>query len=208
MDTATRIENYALVKGVSQADREALIQVMHRQEFHDGEIVFRKGDPGDSMLIILAGRVRIFTHDADGNEFTLRYLSEMFGEFAMLDQQPRSTFAAAAGELDVLVLHRDDFIAFLRERPLVGLAMMRNLVERVRYTTAYLQQVMEATHHLAEGENNLAEQQLPESESDAEIQELVQTFMHMIHEVQTREAALKRALDADDPPPDSPDSAD
>lgn len=191
MDIVEQLAGSPLFKGVGATDREALIKVMRRQSYSQGAVLFHKGDAGDSMFIILSGRVRIFTHDAQGNEITIRHLAEMFGEFAMLDQKPRSAAAAAAEDLEVLVLHRDDFNAFLRERPLVGLSMMRNLVERVRYTTTYLQRVLDATEQLSQG-NYEAAQVMPESGTDAEIQGLIGAFLQMAHGVRAREMALQR----------------
>lgn len=202
-DVAARLENYTLFKGVPPADREALINVMQRKHFDAGTVLFERGDPGDSMYVILQGKVRIYTQDADGNDFTVRYLDEMFGEFAMLDNRPRSAAVAAVEPLDVLVLHRDDFIAFLRERPVVGLAMMRNLVERVRYTTMYLQHVMDATRQLAEGNYRFADV-APDSDVNDEIQELVSAFVRMVQGVQMREEALKRAQSDQPNVPDEP----
>lgn len=193
IDFARQLESSALFKGVSLEDREALIQLMHRHSYPAGAVLFEKGSPGDSMYLILSGRVRIYSHDAEGREFTIRHLEKMFGEFSMLDGKPRSASAAAAEPLEVLMLHRDDFLAFLQERPLVGLAMMRDMVERVRYTTTFLQKILDATRWLAEGRYTQAVEQIATSTTDAEIQSLVDTFMQMAHEVRTREETLKRA---------------
>ena len=200
---AERLAGHVLFKGVDRANREALIRVMERRHFPKGTVLFRRGDPGSAMYIILSGEVRIYTEDAEGNEFTIRHLSEMFGEFSMLDQRPRSASVAAAEDLDVLILHRDDFTRYLREHPMAGLAMMRNLVERVRYTTTYLQYVIEATRRLAGGDYDLAMQEMPEAETDAEIQTLIQAFVRMVQGVQTREIALQRGLRADQSSDDS-----
>ena len=194
---AERLAEHVLFKGVDRANREALIRVMERRHFPKGAVLFRRGDPGSAMYIILSGKVRIYTEDAEGNEFTIRYLSEMFGEFSMLDQRPRSASVAVAEDLDVLILHRDDFTRYLREHPMVGLAMMRNLVERVRYTTTYLQHVIEATRRLASGDYDLVMQEVPEAETDQEIQALIQAFVRMVQGVQTREIALQHGLRAD-----------
>ena len=86
MDRVDQLAGSPLFKGVERADREALIARMRRQSYPKGAVLFDKGDAGDSMYIILSGRVRIYTRDAQNNEITIRYLSEMFGEFAMLDQ--------------------------------------------------------------------------------------------------------------------------
>lgn len=208
-DYAARLENYSLFKGVSDEDRKALVEVMQHKHFANGEVLFNRGDPGDSMYIILNGAVRIYTQDDEGNEFTFRHLTEMFGEFAVLDSRPRSAAAAASEDLDVLILHRDNFIEFLNKRPAVGLSLMRNLVERVRYTTTYLQEVMDATRQLAQGRYEF-NQSMAESEtgSVSEIQELIGTFIQMAQEVQSREQVLQRALHGQDAQSNSSDNAD
>jgi CRP-like cAMP-binding protein len=194
MDIVDQLAGSQLFKGVARADREALISRMRRQSYPKGAVLFDKGDAGDSMFIILSGRVRIYTRDAQNNEITIRYLSEMFGEFAMLDQKPRSAAAVAAEDLEVLVLHRSDFNAFLRERPLVGLSMMRSLVERVRYTTTYLQRVLDATEQLSQGEYNVM-RTVAESSADEEIQVMISAFVQMVRGVQAREETLRRGDD-------------
>jgi CRP-like cAMP-binding protein len=196
MDIVDQLAGSQLFKGVARADREALISRMRRQLYPKGAVLFDKGDAGDSMYIILSGRVRIYTRDAQNNEITIRYLSEMFGEFAMLDQKPRSAAAAAAEDLEVLVLHRSDFNAFLRERPLVGLSMMRSLVERVRYTTTYLQRVLDATEQLSQGDYD-GMRAVTEPGGDEEIKVLIGAFVQMVRGVRAREETLRREHDPD-----------
>jgi CRP/FNR family cyclic AMP-dependent transcriptional regulator len=196
MDIADQLEGSRLFRGVARADREALIARMSRQSYPKGAVLFEKGDVGDSLYIILSGRVRIYTRDAQNNEITIRYLSEMFGEFAVLDQKPRSASASAADDLEVLVLQRSDFNAFLRERPLVGLSMMRSLVERVRYTTTYLQRVLDATEQLSQGDYH-AMQAVTESGGDEEIKVLISAFVQMVRGVRAREETLRRKRDPD-----------
>ncbi len=196
MSEFDQLAEVPLFRGVDAPDRKALMALMERRRFAQGEVIFKRGAPGDSMYLILNGEVRIFTEDAQGNEFTLRNLDQMFGEFSMLDDQPRSASAAAATDLEVLILHHDDFVAFVRERPLVGLSMMRDLAERVRYTTAYLQSVIDATDMLARGEyEQLEVDQQAETEQDASIQKLIGQFVDMVNRVQQRENALKQGGD-------------
>ncbi|MFN7209040.1 MAG: cyclic nucleotide-binding domain-containing protein, partial [Aggregatilineales bacterium] len=60
-----------LFKGIPAYDLEALVDVMAYKSFPAGEVLFRKGDAGDSMFLILSGKVRIFTYDAAQNEIDL-----------------------------------------------------------------------------------------------------------------------------------------
>ncbi len=199
MNVAEQLEQSPLFKGVPLADREALVSVMHRQSCPLGTILFERESVGNSVYIILSGRIRIYTydgHDEDSREFTIRHYgqSQLFGEFSMLDQKPRSASAAAAEDSEVLVLHRDDFLAFLQERPFVGLSMMQNLVERVRYTTTYLQRVMDATQRLSQGEYDQIAQDFLTSGSDSEIEKLLDAFVQMVRSVQSREETLKHEI--------------
>lgn len=194
MGMVEQLAEIPLFHGVDSVDQEALKRLMYRRAFARGEVVFRRGDPGDSMYIVLSGRARVYTEDEQGNEFTIRYLDKMFGEWSVLDGEPRSASVAADQDLDVLVLHRADFIAFVRERPLVGLSMMRDLAGRVRYTTTYLQQVLDATNQLAQGDYDLEPpgQDVNRSSDLGEIQQLIGQFIQMVRGVHERQQKLTK----------------
>lgn len=142
MGIAEQLQKIDLFKEVSLTDLEALVARMEVQTFARGEEVFRENDQGDKMYIIRHGRIRIFMKDPSGTEITLTHYSDnqIFGELSPLDNKKRSASAAAADDLEVLVLDRDHFIEFLHERPTTGLAMMRSLSQRLRNTTAYLEE--------------------------------------------------------------------
>jgi CRP/FNR family transcriptional regulator, cyclic AMP receptor protein len=197
LEIAQQLENSPLFKGVDLPNREALVQAMQYKQYPRGHILFEKGSPGDSIYIILSGRVRIFTTDKDGQSFTIRHLypPNTFGEFTVLDRKPRSASAEAADPLEAMVLSREVFLGFLHERPLVGLSMMRNLVERVRYTTKFLQQVMQATERLSEGDFTV--RQISGEGSDAEIQNLIDAYMKMMQSVQQKLQHPPGASDAE-----------
>ena len=94
-----------------------------------GETVIRKGEPGDSMYIIVRGRVRI--HDGD---HTLTYLGadEVVGEMALLDPEPRAASVTAEEETELLRLDQEPFGELIEDRVEVTRAIMRVLTRRVR----------------------------------------------------------------------------
>lgn len=183
------LRNTTLFRGVSDADLNALLAVMPPLTIPAGHVLFRKGDPGDSLYLTIRGRMRIYTFDRNGNEITLvtHGVARIFGDFSILDAQPRSATAEALEETELRVLRREDFLKFLPDHPSVGLAMVRNLCEQVRRVTTFLSKVNDALEHLSLGEYERAIQEVAVSQTDAEIQALVTAFVEMVRRIRERQ---------------------
>jgi CRP/FNR family transcriptional regulator, cyclic AMP receptor protein len=189
INVAEQLKQSALFKSISTADLEALVRVMKRRLYPVGTVLFRKGDPGNAMFIILSGQVHIYTQDAEGREFTLTHYgpTRVFGDFSILDDAPRSASATASEPLEVLTLNREDFLAFLPSHPTIGLAMIRHLTDRLRYITIYLNRVTAFSQWLSEGDYERAIQELADPNTgDEEIDTLIVTFMQMAHNAKDR----------------------
>ena len=141
------------------------------------------------MMLICAGQVRIFMNDEQGNEITFRTLArgKSLANFRCWIARPRSASAAALTPLDVLVLQRDDFLRLLQERPLVGIELMRSLAERIRYATSYLERLYDALELLSNNEYDEAIREMALSTDEDEMQELITTFVAMVHRIQARQ---------------------
>lgn len=94
-----------------------------------GETIIHKGETGDSMYIIVRGRMRI--HDGD---HTLTYLGpdEVVGEMALLDPEPRAASVTAEEDTELLRLDQEPFNELIEDRIEVTRAIMRILTRRVR----------------------------------------------------------------------------
>lgn len=112
---------------------------LKRRVFDAGELIFAQGDRGDAMFIIRAGRVRIYSGGEAGTELTLNVYGggDFFGEFSLIDGEPRSASAEAIERTESLVLQHEDLIAILSDHPQIAISLMRGLVSRLRYTTEY-----------------------------------------------------------------------
>jgi hypothetical protein len=76
--------------------------------------------------------------------------------------------------------------------PVVGLTMMRTLVDRLRYTTSYLQKVMDSIQRLSRGEYQDDVATMTLSQADEQILVLIDSFLNMVRSVKAREATLKQ----------------
>jgi CRP-like cAMP-binding protein len=195
MTTAEELKKFPLFKSVELNELEALVRLMEQQSYPVGAVLFEKDQPGDAMYLIRAGQVRIFLRDTQGNEITFRHYSagQVVGEFALIDDKPRSASADVAEALDVMILSRDNFLTLLQERPVLGVEMMRSLAERVRYTTSYLERLFSAINLLVNNEYEQAIKEMSISSDQDEIQSLISAFVQMVNSLREREEALKRA---------------
>jgi CRP/FNR family cyclic AMP-dependent transcriptional regulator len=112
---------------------------LKEQSFRPSEVIFEQGDRGDAMFIIRSGRVKIYSQDEGGKELTLNLYGDgdFFGEFSIIDGEPRSASAEAVEPTSALVLRNQDLLAIVNDHPEIAISLMRGLVSRLRYTTEY-----------------------------------------------------------------------
>lgn len=195
MTIAEELKKFPLFKSVELNELEALASMMQQQSYPQGAVLFEKDQPGDAMYLIRTGRIRVFLRDPQGNEITFRHFGpgQVVGEFALIDDKPRSASAEAAEPLEVMTLSREHFLALLRERPILGVEMMRSLAERVRYTTNYLEKLFSAINLLVNSEYEQAIKEMSITTDEDEIQNLINAFVQMVTKLREREAALNQA---------------
>src|SRR4051794_21343344 len=127
----------ALFRDLSADERNELIARAHLRKFAPGDTVFLMGSPGDSMMAVLSGSVRISVPSSEGKEIVLAILQpgEVFGEIAVLDGKERSADAKATSEACALaILNRRDVMFFLDRYPGAWAALVQVLCERLRRT--------------------------------------------------------------------------
>jgi CRP-like cAMP-binding protein len=128
------LEQSPLFAQMDENSRHELINLAMPRSFGAGEPVCRVGDPGGSMMAVLAGTVRISMPTVKGKEVILADLrpGQLFGEIALLDGKPRSANATALTKCDLLVLERRNVIPFLERNPAACLQLMELLCARIR----------------------------------------------------------------------------
>jgi CRP/FNR family cyclic AMP-dependent transcriptional regulator len=132
-----------LFRQLSADQRNALVRTAHLRTLAAGDTIFLMGDPGDSMMALLAGTVRISAPSSDGKEITLGLMQpgEFFGELALLDGNERSADAKAMTDCTLAILNRRDVLQFLDRNPSSWLNLVEILCERLRRTTVQIIEV-------------------------------------------------------------------
>lgn len=95
-------------RGLSAAEMKLLATFSSEERFREGSMIFREGERGDKLFIVLDGRVRISKFIPGVGEEALAVLDrgDFFGEMALIDEKPRSA-DAKAHEIDATVLSID-----------------------------------------------------------------------------------------------------
>ncbi|MEE2749851.1 MAG: cyclic nucleotide-binding domain-containing protein [Myxococcota bacterium] len=140
-----------------------LVQTRHEPE----EILFREGDPGDYMLLILEGNLRLSRLAPSAEEVRLADLGpgDVVGEMAVLSPAPRSATATCLSETTVAWLSRDNLLERLVLEDRAAGILLRLSTEQVSNRLAAVRTRIELLRKALSGESS--------TESDAELEELI-----------------------------------
>ena len=119
---------------LSRMEIHFLASLSRERRLQPGEVLFREGDAGDAMYVVLEGRVRIGKQIPGAGEEALAFMDrgDWFGEMALIDNQPRSAEATAHdGGAVVLAIPRDVVSGLLDIRKVSSLRLLRILCRLV-----------------------------------------------------------------------------
>ena len=102
-ETLNKVRRIEFFSDFTDLELVRLLKICHTRKFQAGETLFREGDHGDRLYVLIAGQVHIQKR-RDGNREVLATLGigECFGEMALVDQEPRSADAIAASPCMVI----------------------------------------------------------------------------------------------------------
>ncbi len=136
MPNRERLAEVPLFAQLAPGELDRLAALLRPRRYRAGEVIFHEGDAGTALYIIAEGEVKIVLGSAEGKEVVLALLGggDFFGEFALLDGEPRSADAVATVASQLLTLQREDFARFLTDHPRVALSLLAVLSRRLRRT--------------------------------------------------------------------------
>jgi len=140
MQTGEILGTVPLFKLLDASERGDLERVLKRRDYAVGEKVFSLGEPGDSLYIVGTGCVELFVKDNAGARIVLALCGpgEVFGELSLFDGGARTANALCIESATLLVLDRDDLLAFLRKHPDAALDLLTTMGHRIRSTDEIL----------------------------------------------------------------------
>ena len=125
-----------LFTALDDAAASALRSAMQTVKIKKGEDLFKEGDDGHHLYVIIEGKIKLGTKSVDGRENLLSVLGpgEMFGELSLFDPGPRTSTATAVTDARLLSLGHNQVIPWVKDHPEVSLQLLGRLAQRLRRT--------------------------------------------------------------------------
>jgi len=142
-DVKSILRQTDLLRSASDEVIDAVATASQLRAFRRGQMVFTRGDPSDTLFVVISGRVKVVVRSADGGELTLTIIQPggVFGELGLADGGPRSADADALDECQLLLVPLQTVQSICAREPSVAQALLNS-------TTATLRRLTEAASDL------------------------------------------------------------
>lgn len=142
-DVKSILRQTDLLRSVPAEVLDAVATASRLRVFRRGQVVFTRGDPSDTLFVVISGRVKVVVRSADGGELTLTIIQPggVFGELGIADGGPRSADADALDECQLLLVPLETVQGICAREPPVVQALLNS-------TTATLRRLTEAVSDL------------------------------------------------------------
>jgi CRP-like cAMP-binding protein len=129
-----RLADVPLFARLSPAALEELARASRTRTYPAGQVIWSEGDPGDALLVLEEGQLRVTRTTAGGVEVVLAVndAPSALGELALLDGEPRSASVIAQRPVQVRFIPRGAFLSLLRHEPAAVEGLLHTLADMVR----------------------------------------------------------------------------
>jgi CRP/FNR family transcriptional regulator, cyclic AMP receptor protein len=136
-DVTGILRQTSLLRSVPEQDLKAVAAASRLRSFRRGQVVFTRGDPGETVIVVISGRVKITVRSADGGELTLAIIHPggLTGELGVVDGGPRSADAETLEESQLLLIPRDAIRDVCVRVPSAAQALTNSIAATLRRLT-------------------------------------------------------------------------
>jgi CRP-like cAMP-binding protein len=129
-----------LFRRLAPADRAMIAEHARLKQFARGDELFREGDPGDALLVIVEGRVKIFKSTASGKQIILEIFGpgEPLGAVAVYEELPFPASALALEDTTCIRVEARGFYRLLEQHPALVRGLLSGLSLRIAELTRRL----------------------------------------------------------------------
>ncbi len=132
-ESVVELEDHEMLRGVEDHELDFLVELLEPRRYQPGELIFRRGDEADEMLLVNRGRASVSVQDGDGRSRRVAILGAgaLLGEMAMINAEPRGADVHADTEVEGHVLGVGAIEQMLTLRPEVRAKLLGNVLRIV-----------------------------------------------------------------------------
>lgn len=123
------LQDIDIFEYTSTEDLSHIAGITEELEYEPETVIFREGELSDSMYLVISGRVR-FTRE--GDEVMVAGEKDVFGTWALFDDEPRVATATTLDATRVLRIDKEDFIDLLADYVAITQSVLKTMVKRLR----------------------------------------------------------------------------
>lgn len=154
----TGLKENILFQDLSGSELRLLENIINVRQYRPGESIFRQGEVGVGMYIILSGTVNVYVEELQAQTAEVRTThvtqlkaGDFFGELALVEEASRRSASATAHEDTVLIgFFKPDLVEIVERNASAGVKILLRLAEvlgtRLRQTTARITELKKSSH--------------------------------------------------------------
>jgi CRP/FNR family cyclic AMP-dependent transcriptional regulator len=119
-----------IFESLSRRELVSIERILHRREYIQDEVIFRQGEPGMGMYVVLEGKIAIISEPESQQLFEMQD-GDFFGEVALLDEGPRSATAIARTNCIVLGFFQPDLFELIDRNPRLGVKIVLRIARHI-----------------------------------------------------------------------------
>lgn len=128
-----------IFEDLPEAQLEKIAELLKERRYSENQPMFKQGDPGDSLYLIVDGRVKVFIHEGRAEKVLAFYgEGQVLGEMSLLSGEPRSATAVTVTDTRVFTLSKQDFDVYVASNVGVLRQIMRVMALRQGQTNLRL----------------------------------------------------------------------
>ncbi len=199
------LKKLPLLKGLPETIIHKLANNIKPVKLAKGKTLIRKGTASNSLFIIHSGWLKVVTEGLKGEEVMLNQCGpgQVMGEMALVDQTLRSTNVIAMTDAVALEIRYRVVLAIMSQHPVLAIAFVRDLADRVRFANTYIEETILWSQHIAAGNYDFVQEQVTQTQTtivgmklshQARANAFLSAFFKMVEEVKAREDELKKQV--------------
>ena len=125
---------------LDEQERQILAERVELVQAKEGDVVFRYGDPGETMFVLTSGKVELSFKNKTGEKVVLQMVEsgDFFGEISLLDRGPRTATATVVEDMEALVVDQGDLDELFRLKPQSAFDLLAATGKRLRQSALLL----------------------------------------------------------------------